>query len=64
MIAIIKRHEHLLHHKIVLKEEFLLNSFIVANKNAKNFRDLVACADPCNIKMDLLDQTDHGYKKC
>ena len=54
--AIINRHEQ--------KELSPTNSFIVANKRAKNLGELVARADPYNIKMDLLNQTDHGYKKC
>ena len=40
------------------------NSFILANKRAKNLCELVARADPYNIKTDHLDQTDRGYKKC
>ena len=64
MNAIIKRYEHILQHNTVLKELFPTNWFIVANKRAKNLRELVARADPYNIKTDLLDQTDHGYKKC
>ena len=62
--AIIKRHEDILQHNTVLKELFPTNSFIVANTGAKNLRELVARADPYNIKMDLFNQTDHGYKKC
>ena len=62
--AIIKTHEHILQHNTVLKELFPTNSFIVANKIAKNLRELVARADPYNIKTDRLNQTDHGYKNC
>ena len=40
------------------------NSFILANKRAKKLCELVARADPYNIKTDHLDQTDRGYKKC
>ena len=47
-----------------MKERFSPNLFIVANKRAKNLQELVACADPYNIQTDLLDQTDHAYKKC
>ena len=61
--AIIKRYEHILQHNTVLKELFPKNLFIVGNKRAKNLRELVARADPYNMKMDLLNQTDHGYKK-
>ena len=46
--AVIKRNEHILQHKI-LKELFPPNSFIVANERAKNLRELVTRADPCNI---------------
>ena len=63
MNAIIKRQD-ILQHNTVLKELFPTNSFIVANKRAKNLRELVARADPHNIKTDLLNQTDDGYKKC
>ena len=62
--AIIKRHEHILQHNTVLKELFPTNSFIVANKGAKNLPEFIARVDPYNIKMDPLNQTDHGYKKC
>ena len=62
--AIIKRHEHILQHNTVLKELFPTNSFFVANKRAKNLPEFVARADPYNIKMDPLIQTDHRYKKC
>ena len=64
MNAIIKRHEDILQHNTVLKELFPTNSFIVVNKRAKNLRELVARADPYNIKTGLLNQTDHRYKKC
>ena len=47
-----------------MKEVFPTNSFIVANKIAKNLRELDALADLWNKKTDLLNQTDHGYKKC
>ena len=47
-----------------MKELFLTNSFIAANKREKNRRKLVARADPYNIKGDLLEQSDHGCKKC
>ena len=47
-----------------MKELLLTNSFFAANKKAKNLRELVAHADPYNIKMDLLESTDQGYKKC
>ena len=36
--AIVKRHEHVLQNNAVLKELFLTNSFIAANKRAKNLR--------------------------
>ena len=62
--TVIKRHGHILQHNIVLKELIPTNSFIVANKRAKNLRELVARADRHSIKTDLLNQTDHGYKKC
>ena len=52
--TIIKRHEHILQHKTVLKELVPPNSFIVANKRANNLRELVTRADPYNIKTDLL----------
>ena len=63
MNAIVQRHEHILHHSTVLKELFPPNSFIVANKRAKNLLGVVARADPYNIKTDLLGPTDHIYKK-
>ena len=47
-----------------MKELLLTNLFFAANKKAKNLRELVAHADPYNIKMDLLESTDQGYKKC
>ena len=47
-----------------MKELFPTNSFIVANRIAKNLRELAARTDPYNIKTDLLNQTDHGCKKC
>ena len=62
--ATIKRHEHILQYNTVLKELFPSNSFIVANDREKRLRELAARADPCNIKVDLLSQTEHGYKKC
>ena len=37
--VVIMRHEHILQHNTVLKELFPTNSFIVANKGAKNLRD-------------------------
>ena len=61
--AIFNKHEHILQHNTLLKELFATKSFIVANKRAKNLREMVARADPNNIKMDLLNQTDHGYKR-
>ena len=61
--AIFNKHEHILQHNTLLKELFATKSFIVANKRAKNLREMVARADPSNIKMDLLNQTDHGYKR-
>ena len=61
--AIINRHQHISQHNTLLKELFSTNSFIVTNKRAKNLRELVARVDPYNIKADLLNQTDHGYKK-
>ena len=61
--AIINRHEHILQHSPVLKELFPTNLFIVANKRAKNLRELVTRADPYNIKTDLLNETDHVYTK-
>ena len=64
MNATINRHEHILQRNTLLKELFPTNSFIAANKRAKNLRELVARVDPYNIKTDLLNQTDHGYKKC
>ena len=47
-----------------MKELLLTNSFFVANKRTNNLRELVTHADPYNIKMDLLESTDHDYKKC
>ena len=64
MNAIIKTHEHFLHHNIVLKELFRTNSFIVVNKRVNNLRELVARADPYSIKTDLLHQYDYCYTKC
>ena len=61
--AIIKRHEHILQHSTVLKELFPTNLFIVANKRAKDLQELVVRVDPCIIKTDLLNQTDHVYTK-
>ena len=55
MNTIVKRHEHILQQKTVLKELVPPNSFIVANKRANNLRELVTRADPYNIKTDLLD---------
>ena len=60
--AIIKKHEHLLQNNNILKELFPSNTFVVANKKCNNLRQLIARADPYNIKTDLLDQTQHGYK--
>ena len=54
---------YILQHNTVLKEPLSTNSLIVANKRAKMPGDLVARADPNNIKTDTLDQTDHGYNK-
>ena len=48
----------------VLKKLFPTNSFILANKRAKNLCEQVVCPDPCSIKSDLLDLSDHGYNKC
>ena len=62
--ADIKRHEHILQHNTVLKELFPTNSFIVANKRAKKVRELVSRTYPYNIKLDLLDQANHGHEKC
>ena len=44
--AIFERHEHILQHNTVLKELFPTNWFLVANKRAKDLRELVARADP------------------
>ena len=61
--TIIRRHEHLLQNNTILKELFPANLFIVANKRADKLRELLERANRFNIKTDLLDQTDHGYKK-
>ena len=61
--AIIKRHEHILQYNTASKELFPTNLFIVANKRATNLQELVLRADPYNVKTDLLNQTDHFYKK-
>ena len=61
--AIVKIHEHVLKNNTVLKELFPTNIFIVVNERPRNLHELVACADRYNIKTDLLNQTDHGYKK-
>ena len=37
---------------------------IVANKRGNKLHKLIGRGDPYKIKMDLLDQTPHGYKKC
>ena len=63
MNAIIKRHEHILQYNTASKELFPTNLFIVANKRATNLQELVLRADPYNVKTDLLNQTDHFYKK-
>ena len=60
--AIIKKHKHILQNNTVLKELFPSNSIIVVNKRGNNLHQLIARADPYNIKMDLSDQTPHGYK--
>ena len=54
--AIFKRHEYVLQNNTVLKELFPTNSLIIENK-------IIARAGPCNIKTDILDQTDHCCKK-
>ena len=64
MNAIVKRREHILQHDTVLRELFPANSFIVANRRAKNPRELVARADSYNIKTDFSNHSYHGYKKC
>ena len=62
-MLIFKRHEHVLQKNTVLKERFPTNSFIVGNKKAKSLRELAARANPYNIKKNLLNQIDQGYKK-
>ena len=47
-----------------MKELLQSNSIIAANKRRNNLHQLIARADPYNIKTDFLDQTPHGYKKC
>ena len=42
---------------------YLTNLLIVANKRVKYLLRYVAHADPYSIKVNLLDQTDHDYKK-
>ena len=37
---------------------------MVANKRENNFRDLVLCSDPYNIKSDFTEQSNIGYVKC
>ena len=64
ILLLIKIHEHILQQNTVLKELFPTNLSIVANKRAKNLRELVARADPYDIKRDLLNQADHGYNNC
>lgn len=54
--AIVKLHGHVLHNSTFL--------FIAANKRANKLGKSVAGVDRFNMKTDLLDQTDHGCKKC
>ena len=61
---IINKHRHLLKTDDTLKELFPRNSIVVANKEGRNLQELLARADPYNIKSDLLDLKDRDYKKC
>ena len=61
---IINKHKHLLETDDTRKQLFPKNSIIVTNKRGRNLQDLLTRANPYNIKSDLLDLNDHGYKKC
>ena len=61
---IINIHRNLLETEETLKQLFLGNSIIVANKRGKTLKELLSRANPYNIKSDLLDLNVHGYKKC
>ena len=51
-------------HNEIFVPLFPSNSFVVANKRPKNLPQLIVRFNPCNIKMDLLDQTEHRFSTC
>ena len=61
--AVIKKYEHILHKKEILTELFSQNSFVVANKRARNLHQLMVRYDPYNIVMDLSNQKRHCYSE-
>ena len=62
--AVIKRYEHILQNNKTLAELFPQNSIVAANKRAKYLHQLILRTDPYNIKINLLNQAQHGYSKC
>ena len=47
-----------------VKKISLDGSIIVANKRCKNLKELLARADPYDVKEDLLSNAIGGYKIC
>ena len=49
------------HFNLIKNSPFLI---LVANKGYPNFKDLLVCGDPYNLKHDLTDIALHDYKPC
>ena len=61
---IIKRHLNILQENPEVRKIFPDGSIIVANKCCKNLKELLARADPYDVREDLLPNPVGGYKIC
>ena len=59
---IIKRHLKILQENPEIRKIFPDGSIIVANKRCKNLKELLARADPYDVREDLLPNPVRGYK--
>ena len=61
--SIVRKHIHLLNDSPILQNVFP-NGISVTYKRERNLKELLTRADPYNIKDDLTNKTEHGYKRC
>ena len=60
----IHKQRHLFKADDTLQKLFPRNYIFVENKKRKNLQELLTRADPYNVKSNLFDLKDHGYKSC